>query len=61
MLSETALDDVYSELCRVMTALGEAATPLFLGRFALLAALKIGDEAAVRELIRAAAADMPRH
>ena len=41
-----------------MTALGEAQAPLFMARFALLAMTRIGDAAAVKQLVVQAAEDM---
>ncbi len=49
------LDSVYTQLCSTMTDLGESNAPLFLARFALLALAHIGDAAAARRLIGAAA------
>ena len=49
------LDSLYTQLCRTMTDLGESNAALFLARFALLALTHIGDAAAARRLIDAAA------
>ena len=57
-MTEAELDAVYTDLCKTMTQLGEARASLFLARFALLSMIRIGDAAAVQELIAAAAADM---
>lgn len=57
-LSEAELDAVYTQFCHQMTALGEAQAPLFMARFALLAMNRIGDAAAVQQLVVQAAKDM---
>ena len=57
-LSEAELDAVYTQFCHQMTALGEAQAPLFMARFALLAMTRIGDAAAVKQLVVQAAEDM---
>lgn len=57
-MTEAELDAVYTHLCKTMTQLGEARASLFLARFALLSMVRIGDAAAVQEMIDAAAADM---
>lgn len=54
-LGSEELDDVYSLLCATMTRVGETQATLFLGRFALLAMLRIGDAAQIRALIGDAA------
>jgi hypothetical protein len=54
-MSDAELDQLYTHLCRTMTGLGEANATLFLARFALLAMTRLGDAAAARELIAAAA------
>ena len=56
-LSEIELDELYTQLCRTMTEIGEKRTPLFLARFALLAMTTIGDGEVVRQLIADAAED----
>jgi hypothetical protein len=50
-MSESELDSLYTQLCRTMTDLGEARSPLFLARFALLALHAIDDTATVQRLI----------
>jgi hypothetical protein len=50
-MTESELDGVYTQLCYTMTDLGEARSPLFLARFALLAVTEIGDLATVQRLI----------
>lgn len=50
-MTETQLDSVYTQLCNTMTELGEANSPLFLARFAMLAIDSIGDAQAVQRLI----------
>lgn len=59
-MTEAELDVAYSDLCRTMTRLGEAQTPLYLARFALLAMTRIGDPAAVARLIADAAEDLEK-
>ncbi|MBN3854138.1 DUF2783 domain-containing protein [Paraburkholderia sp. Ac-20340] len=58
-MNASDLDTVYTQLCKTMTQLGEANTPLFLARFALLALEHIGDAQAALSLIEAAREDMP--
>ena len=53
------LDDVYSSLCATMSQVGEADAALFLGRFALLAIVRLGDAGLARQLIGQAAAGLP--
>jgi hypothetical protein len=53
-MTESELDDLYTQLCRTMTDLGEARAPLFLARLALLALDEIDDTAAAGRLIAAA-------
>jgi len=57
-MTEAELDVAYADLCRTMTALGEAQMPLYLARFALLAMTEIGDPARVARLIASAAEDL---
>ncbi|WP_419721411.1 hypothetical protein [Paraburkholderia tropica] len=57
-MTDSELDAVYTRLCKTMTALGEAATPLYLARFALLAVERIGDANAALKLIDAAREDI---
>ena len=54
-MTDTELDQLYTQLCRTMTDLGESHSTLFLARFALLATARIDDIAIVHELIAAAA------
>lgn len=54
-MNDADLDATYTQLCRTMTALGEAQAPLYLARFALLALTEIGDRATVERLIADAA------
>lgn len=56
-MTDAELDLLYTHLCRTTTDLGERNAPLFLARFALLAIERLGD-AAARELIGAAAAEL---
>jgi hypothetical protein len=55
-MTDAELDQLYTEICQVMTRLGERQASLFLARFALLAMARVGDPHVVRELIDAAAA-----
>ncbi len=52
------LDTVYTDLCRAMTAVGEAQAPILLARFALLAIVEIADAGRLRRLIAAATEDL---
>jgi hypothetical protein len=58
-MNASELDTVYTQLCKTMTQLGEASTPLFLARFALLAVGHIGDAQAALSLIEAAREELP--
>ena len=55
MLTDQELDEVYTRACYVMTELGEARTPLFLARLALLLMKEVGDPARIRLAIEGAA------
>lgn len=57
-MTDNELDAVYTQLCKVMTQLGEPRAPLFLARFALLSIARIGDAKAAQQLIAAAAEDL---
>ena len=59
-MNDSDLDAAYTRLCHRMTTLGEAQVPLYLARFALLAMTRIGDRAAVDQMIDEAAADLPQ-
>ena len=59
-MNDSDLDAAYTRLCYRMTTLGEAQMPLYLARFALLAMTRIGDRAAVDQMIDEAAADLPQ-
>lgn len=54
-LTPERLDQLYSQLCATMTQLGEAQAPLYLARFALLAIVRIGDDAVIRQMLADAA------
>jgi hypothetical protein len=54
-MNEAELDEVYGELCRVLTAQGEPKALAMLARFALLAVHEIGDVQRIRALIADAA------
>ncbi len=58
-LTDAELDACYTQFCHQMTAVGEAQSPLFMARFALLAMSRIGDAAAVQQLVVQAAQDLP--
>jgi hypothetical protein len=55
-MTESELDSLYGELCRSLSEVGEAAAPLFLARFALLAIGEIDDVGRVRALLMSARA-----
>ena len=57
-MNNADLDDAYTQLCRTMTALGQAQAPLYLARFALLAMTQIADRATIERMIEDAAADL---
>ena len=57
-MTDTDLDTVYTALCQHMTALGEARSPLFLARLALLALQRLEDASAALQLVQAAAQDL---
>ena len=57
-MTESELDSVYTQLCRAMTDIGEAASMLFLARFAMLAINEIGDAKTVQRLIADAGEDL---
>ena len=54
-LTESELDAIYTHFCKTMTGIGEAQSPLFLARFALLAMTQIGDSTVIQQLIDMAA------
>lgn len=58
-MSAAELDVVYTDLCTTLTGLGQAQTPLFLARLAMLALSHIGDAGVAQALIAAAARDLP--
>ena len=55
-MNEAELDEAYGELCRMLTAQGEAQALHTLARFALLALRELGDIGRIRALIAAAGA-----
>lgn len=59
MITDSERDTVYTELCHTMTRIGEADSPLFLARFALLAIEAIGDAAVAARLVAAASDGLP--
>ncbi len=56
MLTDQELDEVYTQACCAMTEVGEARTPLYLARLALLLMKEVGDVARIRAAIEAARA-----
>lgn len=50
-MTEGELDTLYTQFCKIVTDLGEARSPLFLARFALLAMIEIDDVTALQKLI----------
>jgi hypothetical protein len=50
-MTESELDNVYTQLCKTMTDIGETRSLLLLARFALLAIIEIGDMATAQRLI----------
>ncbi|WP_241290584.1 hypothetical protein [Burkholderia stabilis] len=59
MMTNAERDTHYTALCRTMTRIGEADTPLFLARFALLSIEAIGDAATIARLIADASDGLP--
>jgi hypothetical protein len=59
MLTDQELDEVYTQACYTMTEVGEAGTPLFLARLALLLMKEVGDAKRIRSAIAAARIDVP--
>ena len=57
-MNSSELDRAYTHLCHTMTRLGEAQSPLFMARLALLALERFDDAQAAQEWIDAAAKDM---
>ena len=58
-MNEQQLDEVYSETCNAVTAVGEAQSELFLARLALLLMRELDDPPRIREAIAAAREEMP--
>ena len=54
-MTDSELDAVYTQLCRTMTALGEAQAPLYLARLALLALTELDDAGLAQRLLSEAA------
>ncbi len=54
MLTDQELDEVYTQACYTMTEVGEAKTPLFLARLALLLMKEVGDAARIRAALETA-------
>lgn len=50
-MTDQQLDEVYTEACQAISAVGDEQASLFLGRLALLLMLKLDDPAAIREVI----------
>ncbi len=58
-LTEQELDDVYTDLCYRLTAVGDAATAPVLARLTLLLMHEVGDAARIRTAIDAALSGFP--
>jgi hypothetical protein len=58
MLTDQELDEVYTQACYTMTEVGEARTPVFLARLALLLMKEVGDSRRIRSAIEAARVDV---
>ena len=56
MLTDQELDEVYTQACYTMTEIGEARTPLYLARLALLLMKEVGDARRIQTAIEAARA-----
>jgi len=54
MLTDPELDEVYTQACSTMTEVGEAKTPLFLARLALLLMKEVGDVGRIHAAIETA-------
>lgn len=54
MMNELELDQIYTDLCRALSAAGEEQATQALSRFALLAMLEISDPEKIRSMIRRA-------
>lgn len=54
-MNDAELDQVYTQLCRTMTTLGEAQATLYLARLALLALHRLGDAPTALALVDSAA------
>lgn len=57
-MTDTELDQVYTQLCKTMTEIGEARSSLFLARFALLAVSRLDDAQAAQRMIADASEGM---
>jgi hypothetical protein len=57
-MTDSELDGVYTQLCKIMTDLGQARSSLFLARFALLALDEMDDIAVAQRLIADASEGM---
>jgi hypothetical protein len=53
-VTEAEFDGIYTTFCKSLGEVGEARSPLFLARFALLAMEKIDDPPALLSMIEAA-------
>lgn len=54
-MTEQQLDELYTQTCHAMTALGAEKTELFLARLSLLLMQAVDDPARIRALIASAA------
>lgn len=58
-MNESELDDVYTEVCRSMSAVGEDEAKLFLARLVLLLLREVDDASRIKYAIAQAAATAP--
>jgi hypothetical protein len=57
-MTEPQLDEIYTQTCRTMSALGDAKAPLFLARLCLLLIHELDDADRAKRAIVQAAADL---
>ncbi len=57
-MTEQQLDDLYTQTCYAMTALGEEKSELFLARLALLLMREVDDPQRIADSIRQAGEDI---
>lgn len=58
-MTDLELDEVYTETCRALGAVGKPQAELYLARLALLLMLRVDDAQAIRTAIAEARADLP--